>query len=123
MINRCAPAAKSCGNEARSRLRTYGFSGLLLSTILVAVPAGAAELRVTIKGISSDDGEILIALYDNAAGFDNAIANGATRGLTPDPGRLVGTSIRARRGERSTVFTELPPGRYAELAIHDENDD
>jgi uncharacterized protein (DUF2141 family) len=31
-------------------------------------------------------------------------------------------SIRAIPGSQSTVFTQLPPGRYAAIVIHDEND-
>jgi len=77
---------------------------------------------MTIENVRSDQGELLIALYDNADGFANAIANAATRGLMPDSGRLIGTSIRAQRGTQSTVFTQLPPGRYAAIVIHDEND-
>ena len=82
----------------------------------------ATELRLTIKGVQSDNGEILIALYNNPEGYVSALANAATRGLMPDSGRLIGTSIRAKVGSQSTVFTQLPPGRYAVLVIHDEND-
>src|SRR5690349_1221481 len=95
--------------------------GLFLATPLT-LPALAAELRLTIENVRSDGGELLIALYDNADGFKSAIANAATRGLMPDSGRLIGTSIRAQRGTQSTVFTQLPPGRYAAIVIHDEND-
>ena len=64
----------------------------------------------------------MIGLYDNAAGFKSAIDNGAKRGLTPDSGRLIGTSIRAKRGTQSAVFAQLSPGHYAMIVIHDEND-
>ncbi|HEY0524782.1 MAG TPA: DUF2141 domain-containing protein [Stellaceae bacterium] len=94
---------------------------LFLATLL-APPALAAELRLTINNVRSGEGELLIALYDNADGFASAIANAATRGLMPDSGRLIGTSIRAQPGTQSTVFTQLPPGRYAAIVIHDEND-
>jgi uncharacterized protein (DUF2141 family) len=100
----------------------FGVLGSLLSAMLLATPADAADLRLTITGIRSDVGEILIALYDNAAGFNTAIANAGTRGLMPDGGRLIGTAIRAKRGSQSTVFTQLAPGRYAVVVIHDEND-
>jgi uncharacterized protein (DUF2141 family) len=30
-----------------------------------------------------------------------------------DSGRLIGTAITAKRGTKSTVFTQFPPGRYA----------
>jgi uncharacterized protein (DUF2141 family) len=98
---------------------------LLVAVILAglsAAPALAAELRLTVKGVRSDNGEILIALYDDPKGYQSALANAATRGLMPDSGRLIGTSIRAVAGSQSTVFTQLPPGRYAILVIHDEND-
>jgi uncharacterized protein (DUF2141 family) len=89
---------------------------------LSVLPAFAAELRLTVKGVRSDKGEILIGLYKDSEGFTRAIANGSKRGLTPDSGRLVGCSIRAQIGSQSTVFTQLPPGRYAIAVIHDEND-
>jgi uncharacterized protein (DUF2141 family) len=41
----------------------------------------------------------------------------------PDNGRLIGTAIRAKRGMASTMFTQLPPGRYAIIVVHDEDDD
>lgn len=41
----------------------------------------------------------------------------------PDNGRLIGTAIRAKRGTASTIFTQLPPGRYAIIVVHDEDDD
>lgn len=94
----------------------------LILTRLLADPALAAELRLTIKGVQSDNGEILIGLYNNPEGYVSALANAATRGLMPDSGRLIGTSIRAKVGSQSTVFTQLPPGRYAVVVIHDEND-
>ena len=107
----------------RSRwCRARSMISALIPSILVAVPALAAELRLTITGVRSDKGEILIGLYDNADGFKSAIAHGATRGLSPDSGRLIGTAIRAQLGTQSTVFTQLMPARYAIIVIHDEND-
>ena len=82
------------------------------SATLLALPAVAAELRVPVMGVRSDKGELLIALYDNADGFANALANAATRGLVPDSGRLIGTAIRSKTGNQSTIFTQLLPGRY-----------
>src|SRR5690349_10259145 len=105
------------------RRATGGISGALVLVALSTFPALSAELRLTINGIRSDSGEILVALYDNADGFRGAIANAAKRGLLPDSGRLIGTAIRAKHGTQSTVFTQLPPGRYAIVVIHDENDD
>jgi uncharacterized protein (DUF2141 family) len=104
------------------RRAIHAFSSSLILAALSTVPALSAELRLTIDGVRSDSGEILVGLYDNADGFRNAIANAATRGLMPDSGRLIGTAIRANLGAVSTVFTQLAPGRYAAIVIHDEND-
>jgi len=55
---------------------------LLVTLLLISLsvlPAIAAELRVTVNGIRSDKGEILIALYNDPAGFARAIANGSRR--------------------------------------------
>ncbi len=101
---------------------TRGILGAIFPAVLLASPALAAELRITIQGVRSDAGEILIGLYDNAVGFKSAIANAAKRGLLPDSSRLIGTAIRAKRGVVSTVFTQLPKGQYAIIVIHDEND-
>ena len=84
--------------------------------------ARASELRVTISGVRSDAGELLIGVYGSAEGFGNAIANAATRGLVPDQTRLVGMAIRATHGAQQAVFAQLQPGRYAIIVIHDEND-
>jgi len=73
--------------------------------------------------VRSARGEILIALYDDSAGFQSAIANVGQRRLMPDSGRLIGTAIRAKRGTASRMFTQLPPGRYAIIVVHDEDDD
>ena len=91
-------------------------SGLVLA-VLVAVPAQAAELRLTIQGVRSDAGELLIGLYASPDGFACALANASKSGLVADKGRLVGLSIRANAGAQSTVFTQLPPGRYAAVVI------
>jgi uncharacterized protein (DUF2141 family) len=68
---------------------TRGILGTILPAVLLANPALAAELRITIQGVRSDAGEILIGLYDNADGFKSAIANAAKRGLLPDSSRLI----------------------------------
>jgi uncharacterized protein (DUF2141 family) len=102
--------------------QTVRFFLALLILVLSTTPALSNDLRLTIDNVRSDSGEILIALYDDADGFRSAIANSAKRGLVPDSGRLIGTAIRAARGMQSTVFTQLPAGRYAIVVIHDEND-
>ena len=89
------------------RLAIREFSSPIILLFLSTVPALSAELRLTIDGVRSDSGEILIGLYDDADGFKNAIANAGKRGLVPDSNRLVGTAIRAQRGSQSTVSRSL----------------
>ena len=83
--------------------------GILLA-ICLTMTAYAAELRLTITGVHFDRGELLIGLYDNPNGFGNAVANASNAGIMPDPGRLVGVSIRARPGPQSTIFYAVAAG-------------
>jgi len=96
-------------------------AGLLL--LLAALPARAGDLKVTVAGLRSDAGTLMIGLYDSADGFDLAIKHSSEGGLLNDRGRLVGAAMRAAPGARSIIFTQLPPGHYAVIAFHDENDD
>ncbi|HXQ50124.1 MAG TPA: DUF2141 domain-containing protein [Stellaceae bacterium] len=96
--------------------------GLALAWI-GALPVQAASLALTIDGVRSNDGEVLIGVYDTADGFKSAIDSSATKSaLLPQAWRIVGASLRAKTGSQSIVFTQLPPGRYAVIAFHDAND-
>lgn len=108
--------------EARTAGSVRAFAVSLILLTFSSAAAFSAELRLTVDGIRSGSGEILIGLYDNEEGFQIAVTNAATRGLVPDSRRLVGMAIRAKHGTQSAVFTQLDPGRYALVVIHDEND-
>jgi uncharacterized protein (DUF2141 family) len=97
-------------------------SFVIASVMLAASAARSSELRVTITGVRSDNGELLIGLYETAKGFDGAVANAETSGIMADRNRLIGVAMRARSGSQQAVFPQLPPGRYAVIVIHDEND-
>jgi uncharacterized protein (DUF2141 family) len=94
----------------------------VLLLLVPGVPALAGDLKVTVTGVRSDAGTVMIGLYDSAAGFNVAIKHATEAGLLTDKGRLVGAAIRAAGAAQSIVFTQLPPGRYAVIAFHDEND-
>jgi uncharacterized protein (DUF2141 family) len=94
----------------------------LLALLLPGVPAWAADLKVTITGVRSDSGTVMIGLYDTAEGFASAIKHATEAGLLNDKDRLAGAAIRATAGAQSIIFTQLRPGRYAIIAFHDEND-
>jgi len=89
---------------------------------LVTDPAEAGGLNLTIAGVRSDDGALMIGLYDSAEGFNRTLANAARAGLLSDKARLVGVTMRARVGTQGIGFLYLPPGRYAVIVFHDEND-
>jgi len=42
--------------------------------------------------------------------------------LLPEKWRVAGASLRAQAGAQSITFRQLPPGRYAIIVFHDEND-
>lgn len=64
----------------------------------------------------------MIGLYDSADRFSAAIVSSSSIGLLSDRGRLVGVTMRATAGTQGIGFLQLPPGRYAVIVFHDEND-
>ncbi len=87
-----------------------------------AAPAEAADLKVTITGVPTDAGALMIGLYETPKSFESAIKNSTKAGVLEDAGRLVGVTMRARAGTQSIGFMQLPPGRYAVIVFHDQND-
>ena len=101
--------------------RTVAFQKILFSTglplaVLYSAPAALADtLTVTINNIEKA-GEIHVAVYDNAEGFeaDRGEKGGAAPGITD------GTIEMVERGSVTYVY-ELPPGTYAIGIFHDVN--
>lgn len=86
--------------------------------------ASAADLTVEIAGIRSNDGVIVLGLYDTSGGFDIALnAFDRSDGFVRDTGRFLGAAIRTDSGIRRTVFSSLAPGRYAVIVFQDTNRD
>ena len=84
------------------------FRGVLFPSLLLiasATAAGAAELRVEVRGIRSAAGQIGCALYDTERGFPGDATGIATRWLRADP---AGVTCR---------FEALPVGRYAVAGV------
>jgi uncharacterized protein (DUF2141 family) len=105
-----------------ARGRAVRVLAAVLALLFLGLPAWAGDLKVTVAGVRSDSGSIMIGLYDSAEGFGVAIKHATEAGLLTDRGRLVGAALRAAPGAQSIIFTQLPPGRYAVIAFHDEND-
>jgi uncharacterized protein (DUF2141 family) len=103
-------------------MRTFPAVAAFLAVGLASFGAAAADLRVTIQGVASSSGTLMVALYDSESHFQKAVDNAGKKSLLEDSGRLVGIAMRAAAGAQSVVFTALKPGRYAVISYHDEND-
>lgn len=85
---------------------------LLVTTLLAASPAASAahDLRVLVTGIESAEGEVACILFDQSKGFPL------------DHERAVDTKrYAAVPGMLTCTFTDVPEGRYAVAAVHDQN--
>ena len=82
----------------------------------------AGELRITVDGIRSAHGTVLIGLYDSPASFGKAVEVSAKEAFLIDPDRFAAVALRANAALKSAVvFSNVQPGRYAAIAFHDEN--
>jgi len=91
----------------------YKFRHRLASLVVLAIglmslPALAADLEVTVTQIRSDQGQVMLALTNNAEDFT------ARRWL-------VGLTQPAKPGSIRFVLPDLAAGDYAISVIHDEN--
>lgn len=77
--------------------------------LLMSASAAAADLTVTAQGVQPPGGAVRFALYAGPDGFRDE-----------KRARLIAVATAAN-GEARTVFSGLPPGRYALIAYHDQN--
>ena len=95
---------------------------LIVLLILFTPPVAASELRITVEGIRSPQGTILIGIYDSFETFTRAIELSDKDGFLNDPNRFAAVALRANAAMKSAVvLTNLDPGRYAIILFHDEN--
>ena len=86
-------------------LAAAGLAGIL------SAPALAADLAVEVQGIRSGDGRLFVAVHSPET--REAFPAGA--------GMVAALQQSARVGTIRFVLRDLPPGRYAVAAFHDEN--
>ena len=79
---------------------------------MVAMPVLAAELAIEIRGVRSGDGRLFVAVHGSETSATFPAGDGMVAGLNQ----------RASAGTLRFVLRDLPPGRYAVNAFHDEND-
>jgi uncharacterized protein (DUF2141 family) len=71
--------------------------------------AGAADLTVTVSGIRNASGSVSAGIYNSETSFAKASE------------ALVLVRVKATQGTIRFTAHDLPPGRYAVTAYHDEN--
>jgi len=74
---------------------------------VASLSAHAADLSVSLQGVSSQQGRLMVALYASEDAYKKK-----------EP--LQARALPAN-GVRDTVFKDLAPGRYAIAVFHDEN--
>ncbi|MDQ7955829.1 MAG: DUF2141 domain-containing protein [Rhodocyclaceae bacterium] len=79
------------------------------SLALIAGTSQAADLTVEVSGAKSTQGTVSAALYGSADTW------------LKEPQKLQGARAPAAQPVTVLVFRNLPPGRYALSAFHDEN--
>ncbi len=82
---------------------------IALAALVVPAIAQAGELVIQIDQIRSDQGQVRVALYENADRF-----------LKPD-GFLVAITRKSVVGALTVRFSDLAEGDYAVALFHDEN--
>jgi uncharacterized protein (DUF2141 family) len=84
---------------------------LALTTVL-STNLFASDLTVTVTNLNNDKGQVLVALFNSSEDFPSA------------EGKYKGAKIKPLSGNTaSTIFNDIPPGKYAVISYHDENDD
>ena len=78
---------------------------LTILLILLATAVTASELKITVEGIRSTRGTILIGLYDSLETFTRAIELSDKDGFLNDPNRFAAVALRANTARRSAVVS------------------
>ena len=96
-------------SSASSRAAIRWLAACVFATTCAAAQVHAADLSVTVTGTRSAQGLVLAALYEGA---DNFLKPGKHAAVQMAPVQADGATV---------VFRNLPAGRYALTAFHDEN--
>lgn len=84
-------------------------SAIALALSVTQEPA-LSSIDLTIEGMRSEQGHLLVALYDSSEGWSSNTERDARR-------------ISVEAGETTARFADLPAGDYAIAVFHDANDD
>lgn len=81
---------------------------ILLSVLLSAKPS----LELTVTNLRSERGALRLALFSTSRGWPEDDAQALRR-----------AAVRIVNGQAKLTFDDLPPGKYAAIAFHDEDAD
>ena len=95
----------------RLLIATTATVGFMTLAGLVVWPAAAADLAVEVQGVRSGAGHLFVAVQTPDAASKFPYAEEV----------FAGTHQQAHEGTMRFVFHDLPVGRYAVSAFHDEN--
>ena len=83
---------------------------IALLSVLSAAEPQVGTLHVTIHGVESTSGQMLLVLFDRPEGFPDEPSKAARAAI-----------VSVTQPTTSHVFRDLPPGTYAGFAVHDED--
>ncbi len=88
----------------------YIKSYMIFLLFLFSIEVNSADLKVTVNGVGSSDGIVVVALFSEEESD-----------LFPEeePERVMITD--AENGSVTVIFTSIPAGEYAIAAFHDKN--
>lgn len=67
-----------------------------------------SQLEVVVKSVKNDSGNIRVGIFSDKDTFLKKA--------------VYGKVVKSKSGQTTVVFDDLPPGKYAVSAIHDENE-
>jgi uncharacterized protein (DUF2141 family) len=89
-------------------IRKLTTAAFLYAAALTA--ASAADLTLTVSGVQNANGTVAAGVFNSASNF-------------PRAGQAFASfRMKAAKGDVSFTVHNLPPGKYAAVAFHDEND-
>lgn len=102
--------------ETRGPLRgrcAAGFAVLLSASLagVASAQSPCAGIHVQVLDIRNSTGTVACALFESPVGFPTGFLRSATNVMV----------IKVRKAQARCTFEDIPPGKYAIAAIHDEN--
>ena len=88
-------------------LKQHTLAILVLISAMTA-QAQSADISVAITNIKTNDGHIVVSLFDSEKNFLNV--------------SMKAEKLKAKEGKLNVTFKDIPKGTYTVLVIHDEND-